>query len=324
MPHAIVMHEPGDPSVLCYERIDLPAPQGNQVLVRHRAIGVNFIDTYYRSGLYAWPHTPLIPGAEGAGEVIAVGDAVSHIAPGDRVTYTTPIGAYAEERLIDAIHLARLPDDISDEVAAAVTLKGLTAQYLLRQTFHVEAGQTILFHAAAGGVGLIAGQWAASLGATVIGTVGSAAKAELARAHGYAHVINYRTENFVERVREITGGSGVDVVYDSVGQDTYPHSLDCLKKRGMWVCFGQSSGPIRNFDLLHLANKGSLFTTRPKLFDYIDTPEALAIAADELFAVIGAGVVSVAIHQRFPLQDAAQAHRQLENRQTTGSTLLIP
>ncbi len=324
MNHAIVMHEAGGPEVLRYESVDLPAPQGNEALIRHRAVGINFIDTYYRSGLYPWPQTPLIPGAEGAGEVIAVGDAVTHVQPGDRVTYTAPLGSYAEARIIDANLLARLPDDISEEVAAAVTLKGLTVHYLLRQTFRVEAGQTLLFHAAAGGVGLIAGQWAASLGATVIGTVSSAQKAELARAHGYAHVINYRTESFVERVREITNGQGVDVVYDSVGQDTYPRSLDCLKKRGMWVCFGQSSGPIRNFDLSHLANKGSLIATRPKLFDYIDTPERLAAAADELFGVIRAGVVSVAIHQRFPLKEAAEAHRQLESRQTTGSTILIP
>lgn len=324
MTRAIVMHQPGDTSVLCYEEVDVPAPQGTEVRVRNHAIGINFIDTYYRTGLYPWPATPLIPGSEAAGDVVAVGDAVTLVKVGDRVTYTTPVGAYAEERLIDQRHLAVLPADIAYDTAAAVTLKGLTVQYLLRQTFRVEAGQTILFHAAAGGVGLLAGQWAAALGATVIGTAGSADKVALAKAHGYTHVINYRSENFVERVKEITDGAGVDVVYDSVGQDTYPASLDCLKRRGMWVSFGQSSGPIRDFQLVQLANKGSLFTTRPKLFDYIETPERLAAAAAELFDVLRRGVVTVSINQRFALKDVAQAHQALEGRQTTGSTVLVP
>lgn len=324
MTHAVVMYQPGDTSVLRYESVDVPAPQGTDVRVRNHAIGINFIDTYYRTGLYPWPQTPLIPGSEGAGEVTAVGDAVTLVKVGDRVTYTTPVGAYAQERLIDQRHLAVLPADIAYDTAAAVTLKGLTVQYLLRQSFGVEPGQTILFHAAAGGVGLLAGQWAAALGATTIGTVGSEEKAELAKTHGYTHVINYRSEDFVARVKEITNGQGVDVVYDSVGQDTYPSSLDCLKRRGLWVSFGQSSGPIRNFELVQLANKGSLFATRPKLFDYIETPERLAAAAAELFDVLRRGVVTVAINQRFALQDVAQAHQALEGRQTTGSTVLVP
>ncbi|MBI1297243.1 NADPH:quinone reductase [bacterium] len=324
MTRAVVMHQPGDTSVLHYETMGVPAPQGTEVRVRNHAIGINFIDTYYRTGLYPWPQTPLIPGSEGAGEVVAVGDAVTRVQVGDRVTYTTPTGGYAEERIIDQRHLALLPDDIAYDTAAAVTLKGLTVQYLLRQTFRVESGQTILFHAAAGGVGLLAGQWAASLGVTIIGTAGSDEKVELAKAHGYTHVINYRSEDFVARVKEITNGQGVDVVYDSVGQDTYPASLDCLKRRGLWVSFGQSSGPIRNFELVQLANKGSLFATRPKLFDYIETPERLAASAAELFDVLRRGVVTVAINQRFALQEVAQAHQALEGRQTTGSTVLVP
>lgn len=324
MPHAIRMHEPGDTAVLRYEPITMPQPTGNDVLVRHRAIGVNFIDTYYRTGLYAWPHAPLTPGAEAAGDVIAVGDAVTHIKPGDRVSYTTPTGAYAQERLIDANHLIVLPDGIGYETAAAVTLKGLTAQYLLHSSFRVQAGHTILIHAAAGGVGLLAGQWAAHLGATVIGAAGSAEKVALAKENGYTHMINYRTENFLERVMEMTDGQGVDAVYDSVGQDTYPASLDCLKKHGTWVCFGQSSGVIKNFELSHLAQRGSLFATRPVLFHFIDTPQTLAAAAANLFAVIQSGAVNIAINQEFPLADAAKAHQLLEGRQTTGSTILRP
>jgi len=324
MPNAIVMHETGDTAVLQYKPIDIPTPTGNEVHVRHRAIGVNFIDTYFRTGLYPWPHSPLTPGSEAAGDVVAVGDAVTHVKPGDRVAYTTPTGAYAQERLIDAKHLFVLPNDISYETAAAMTLKGLTAQYLLRRSFRVTAGHTVLFHAAAGGVGLIAGQWAAHLGATIIGTAGSDEKVALAKANGYTHMINYRTENFVERVKEITNGQGVDVVYDSVGQDTYPHSLDCLKKHGMWVCFGQSSGVIKNFELVHLARRGSLFATRPVLFDFIDTPETLAAAANDLFDVVQSGAVRISINQAFPLQEAGKAHERLESRNTTGSTVLRP
>jgi len=324
MPNAIVMHETGDTAVLRYEPIDIPTPTGSQVHVRHHAIGVNFIDTYFRTGLYPWPHSPLTPGAEAAGDVVAVGAAVTHIKPGDRVAYTTPTGAYAQERLIDAKHLFVLPDDISYETAAAMTLKGLTAQYLLRSSFRLAAGHTILFHAAAGGVGLIAGQWAAHLGATIIGTAGSDEKVALAKANGYTRVINYRTENFVERVKEITNGQGVDVVYDSVGQDTYPHSLDCLKKHGMWVCFGQSSGIIKNFELVHLARRGSLFATRPTLFDFIDTPEKLAAAAADLLEVVQSGAVKISINQAFPLVEAGKAHELLESRMTTGSTVLRP
>lgn len=324
MPHAIVMQEPGDTAVLHYSPITIPPPSGTQVHVRHRAIGVNFIDTYFRTGLYKWPQTPLTPGAEAAGEVVAVGEAVTHVKPGDRVAYTTPTGAYAQERLIDAKHLIMLPDDISYETAAAITLKGLTAQYLLRSSFRIEAGHTVLFHAAAGGVGLLAGQWLAHLGATVIGTAGSAEKMALAQENGYAHMINYRTEDFVARVLEITDGQGVDVVYDSVGQDTYPSSLDCLKKHGTWVCFGQSSGMIKNFALSDLAQRGSLFATRPVLFDFIDTPETLAAAAADLFSVVQNGAVKISINQEFPLAEAGKAHQLLEGRKTTGSTILRP
>ena len=324
MPHAIVMQEPGDTAVLHYAPVTIPQPTGTQVHVRHQAIGVNFIDTYFRTGLYKWPQTPLTPGAEAAGEVVAVGEAVTHVKPGDRVAYTTPTGAYAQERLIEAKHIIVLPDDISYETAAAITLKGLTAQYLLRSSFRIEAGHTVLFHAAAGGVGLLAGQWLAHLGATVIGTAGSAEKMALAKENGYAHMINYRTENFVERVMEITDGQGVDVVYDSVGQDTYPASLDCLKKHGTWVCFGQSSGMIKNFALSDLAQRGSLFATRPVLFDFIDTPETLAAAAADLFDVIQNGAVKIAINQEFALAEAGKAHQLLEGRKTTGSTILRP
>lgn len=325
MPYAIKIHRPGGPEVLTYETLDLPPPGQGEVRIRQLAIGVNFIDTYFRTALYPWPSEgPLIIGAEGAGEVEEVGDGVSHLRPGDRVAYTLPLGAYATHRNLPADRVVTIPAGISAEVAAAATLKGLTAHYLLFRTFPVQAGQTILFHAAAGGVGSIAGQWASHLGATVIGTVGSEAKAKLARANGYHQVINYKTENFVERVREITRGKGCEVVYDSVGQDTYPHSLDCLKRLGMWVCFGQSSGVIKNFELTHLAQKGSLFATRPTLFSYIATREELESSAAALFSAIEQGIIEVPINQRFSLKEAAEAHRALEARKTTGSTVLIP
>jgi len=249
MTHAIVVHKVGGPDVLSWEEVEVGEPGPGQARIRHTAVGLNFIDTYFRTGLYKAPSLPFIPGNEGAGVVEAVGEGVDLVAPGDRVAYAGTLGGYGEARLIEADRLVKVPDGVDDKTAAGMMLKGMTARYLLRRTFNVTAGTTILFHAAAGGVGLIAGQWAKHLGATVIGTAGSPEKIELAKAHGYDHVINSRTENFVERVKEITGGRGVDVVYDSVGHDTYPASLDCIRRLGMWVPFGQSSGPIKNFDL---------------------------------------------------------------------------
>jgi NADPH2:quinone reductase len=325
MVKAIVVHGHGGPDVLQWEDVEVGEPGPGEVRLRHEAIGLNFIDVYFRTGLYKPAGgMPFVPGGEGAGIVLAVGSGVTAVAPGDRVTYFAPDGAYSEERLIAADRLVKLPAGIDFRTAAAVTLKGLTAQYLLRQTFPLRAGQTILFHAAAGAVGLIACQWANHLGATVIGTVGSEEKAELARAHGCHHVINYRTENFVERVGEITGGAKCDVVYDSVGRDTYPGSLDCLRPFGMWVLFGQSSGPIANFDMGLLAQKGSLFATRPTLFTYAAKRDALDRMAAELFDVVGKGQVRVEINQGFPLRSAAEAHEALEARRTTGATVLIP
>lgn len=325
MPNAIRIHQTGGPEVMRFEAIQTGNPGPGEALIQHHAIGVNFVDTYFRNGIYGWPHEgPLVIGAEAAGKVLAVGAGVQHVSAGDRVAYTLSTGAYAEQRLIDAGRLVRLPDKISDETAAAVMLKGLTVQYLFHRTFALQKGHTALFHAAAGGVGLIAGQWARHIGATLIGTAGSDEKVALAKANGYTHVINYRTENFVERVQEITEGKGVDVVYDSVGKDTYPQSLTCLKRLGMWVSFGQSSGLIEDFQLGHLAQNGSLFTTRPTLFHYIATREELEQAATSLFEVVTAGIIKVSINQRFPLQEAAEAHRLLESRQTTGSTILIP
>ncbi|MGV2975950.1 quinone oxidoreductase family protein [Roseibium alexandrii] len=325
MVQAIRVHETGSAEVLTWEHVELGEPGPGEARIRHTAIGLNFIDTYFRSGLYPAPDgVPFIPGNEGAGIVQTVGDGVSHIKPGDRVAYVGPLGAYAQERIIPADRLVVIPDGIDDKAAAGMMLKGMTAQYLLRQTFNVGPETTLLFHAAAGGVGLIAGQWAAHLGATVIGTAGSQEKVDLAKANGYEHVINYRTENFVERVKEITGGKGCDVVYDSVGKDTYPGSLDCLKPRGLWVSFGQSSGPIQDFNLALLAQKGSLFATRPTLFSYIATREQLETTSGDLFDVVSKGIVKIAVNQEYRLADAVQAHTDLEGRKTTGTTVLIP
>jgi NADPH2:quinone reductase len=325
MTKVIMIHETGGPEVLKVEDIEIGDPGPGEVRIRHEAIGLNFIDTYFRSGLYPAPNgLPFIPGNEGAGIIVSVGEGVTDLSAGDRAAYVGSLGAYAEERLIPAASVVKLPDAIDMRTGATIMLKGLTAQYLLRQTFPVQPGQTILFHAAAGGVGLIACQWANALGATVIGTVGSEEKAELARAHGCHHVINYRTEDFVERVGEITNGAKCDVVYDSVGKDTYPGSLDCLKPRGMWVSFGQSSGPIENFNLALLAQKGSLYACRPTLFAYITEREALVSMADEMLGVIADGTVRIEVNQDFPLLQAADAHRALEGRQTTGATVLIP
>jgi NADPH2:quinone reductase len=325
MSKAVRIHAHGGPEVLTYEDADPGKPGPGQVLVAHKAIGLNFIDVYYRTGLYPPPNgLPLTPGGEAAGVVKEIGEGVQGLKIGDRVAYTTPLGAYAEERVIAADRLVKVPDGVSDEQAAAAMLKGLTAEYLLRRTFAVKPGDTILFHAAAGGVGLIAGQWAKHLGATVIGTAGSADKVALAKKHGYDHVIDYRDSDFVAAVKDITGGKLCDVVYDSVGKDTFPGSLDCLKPRGMFVSFGQSSGPIPPFAMSILSQKGSLYATRPTLFTYIAKRQELEKAAAALFGVIADGTVEIVVNQRHKLADAAHAHADLEARKTTGTTVLIP
>lgn len=325
MAKAIRVHEHGGPEVLRYEDHDAGKPGKGEALIRHTAIGLNFLDTYFRSGLYPAPAgLPLIPGNEAAGEVLEVGEGVDWVKPGDRVAYVGGLGAYAQERIIAADRLVKVPDGISDEDAAGMMLKGMTAEYLLLRTYPVKPGDTVLYHAAAGGVGLIFGQWARKLGVTLIGTVGSAVKAELAKAHGYEHVINYSEEDFVARVREITGGKMCDVVYDSVGKDTFPASLDCLRVRGMFVSFGQSSGPIPPFNMAILSQKGSLYATRPTLFQYIATRDELEASANALFDVVKSGDVKIRVNQRYALADAAKAHADLEGRKTTGTTVLIP
>lgn len=324
MTYAIRIHQTGGPEVLSWESVDLPAPGAGEATVRHAAVGLNFIDTYHRTGLYPLP-MPSGIGLEGAGVVEAVGPGVTEVQVGDRVAYAGgPIGAYAEARNIPAHRLLKLPDAISFDTAAAMMLQGLTAAYLLRKTYRVQPGDAVLIHAAAGGVGLIACQWAKALGATVIGTVGSAAKGELAKAHGCDHVINYSTENFVTRVREITGGEGVPVVYDGVGKDTFMGSLDSLRPLGMLVTYGNASGPVPPLDLLLLSQKGSLFVTRPTIVSYTAKRADLEALGAELFDVVASGKVKIEVHQRYALKDAAQAHRDLEARKTTGSTILIP
>ncbi|OCP00992.1 MULTISPECIES: quinone oxidoreductase [unclassified Ensifer] len=325
MAQAIVVRELGGPEVLKLEGVTLSPPGPGEVQIRQVAVGLNFIDVYFRTGLYkSASGLPFVPGKEGAGVITAVGDGVSLFSVGDRVAYASADGAYASERNVDASQLVKVPDGISLETAAAMMLKGMTAQYLLNQTYQVGPGTTILFHAAAGGVGLIAGQWAKALGATVIGTAGSQEKIDLALAHGYDHVINYRTDNFVARVKELTDGRGVDVVYDSVGRDTYPASLDCLKPRGLWVSFGNSSGPVEAFSIGILAQKGSLFATRPTLFGYVATRPALEACANSLFDIVQSNKVRININQTYPLADAGRAHTDLETRKTSGTTLLIP
>lgn len=324
MSKAILVHEHGGPNVLKWEDAEVAKPGKGEVLIRQHAVGLNYIDTYFRSGAYKAASMPFTPGNEGAGEVLALGRGVTGLKVGDRVAYAGPIGAYAQERAIAADRLVKIPANIDYDVAASIMLKGMTAQYLLRRTFRVKKGDTVLFHAAAGGVGLMACQWANALGATVIGTVGSADKAKLAKKHGCRHVINYREEDFVERVKKITKGQGVDVVYDGVGKDTFPGSLDCLRPMGMWVLFGASSGPVPPIDLGILAQKGSIFTTRPSLFTYIAKREDLVKTARDLFKVVGDGTVKVEINQRYALKDAAKAHADLEGRKTTGATVLIP
>ncbi len=324
MPHAIRFSRTGGPEVLQWESVTIAPPGPGEAQVRHHAVGLNYIDTYHRSGLYPVP-LPSGLGLEAAGVVEAVGEGVTELAPGDRVAYAGgPLGAYSELRNIPADRLVRLPDALSFEQGAAMMLQGMTARYLLRRTYPVKAGDTLLIHAAAGGVGLIVCQWAKALGATVIGTVGSPEKAELARAHGCDHPILYREENFTQRVREITGGAGVAVVYDSIGQDTFMGSLDCLRPLGMMVLFGAASGPVPPFDLGLLAQKGSLFVTRPTLMTYTAKRADLLETAADLFDVVAAGKVRIEVNQRYALRDAAQAHRDLEARRTTGSTVLLP
>ena len=325
MSKAIRIHAHGGPEVLTYEDADPGQPSAGQILIRHTAVGLNFMDVYHRSGLYPPPGgLPLIPGGEAAGVVLAVGAGVDWLKPGDRIAYAVNVGAYADERVIAAERVVKVPDGISDEQAAAMMLKGMTAEYLLRRTYKVKAGDTILYHAAAGGVGLILGQWAKHLGATVIGTASSADKIELARAHGFDHVINYKEQDFVAGVAAITAGRKCDVVYDSVGNDTFPASLDCLRPLGMFVSFGQSSGPIPPFSMSLLAQKGSLYATRPTLFVYNAKREDLVASAQALFDVVLSGAVKIKINQRYALKDAAKAQSDLEGRKTTGTTILVP
>lgn len=324
MPHAIRFHRTGGPEVLSWEEAEVGPPGPGEARIRHAAVGLNFIDTYHRTGLYPVA-LPSGIGIEGAGTVEAVGEGVSEVQPGDRVAYAGgPLGAYAEVRNLPAHRLLKLPDAIAFETAAAMLLQGLTAAYLLRRTYRVQPGDAVLIHAAAGGVGLIACQWAKALGATVIGTAGSDAKAALARAHGCDHVINYSTEDFTARVREITAGEGVAVVYDGVGKDTFMGSLDSLKPMGVMVSYGNASGPVPPVDLLLLSQKGSLFLTRPTLMSYTARREDLVALGDELFAVVADGRVRIEVNQTYALQDAAQAQRDLEARKTTGSTILLP
>lgn len=324
MAKAIRIDRTGGPEVMQYVDVEVGAPGPGQARVRHEAIGVNFIDVYFRSGLYPQP-LPAGLGMEGAGVIEAIGEGVLDVAVGDRVAYAgRPNGAYAQVRNMPAEILLRLPDAISFETGAAMMLQGLTVQYLFNRTTALKAGDTILFHAAAGGVGLIAAQWARAIGVNMIGTVGSEQKAELARSHGCAHVINYNTENFVERVKEITGGKKVSVVYDSIGKDTFIGSLDCLRPLGLMVSFGSASGPVPDFSLGELASRGSLFITRPTLFSYAASRGELEEMAADLFAMVTSGKVKVDVRQRYALADAAKAHADLESRKTTGSSILLP
>ena len=324
MTHAIRLHQTGAPELMQWESIALPPPAAGEVRLRHHAIGLNYIDTYHRSGLYPLP-LPSGLGQEAAGVVEAVGEGVSEVAVGDRVAYATaPLGAYAEARNVPADVLVPLPDALSFEQGAAMLMQGLTAQYLLRRTYRVQAGDTIVVHAAAGGVGTILCQWAKALGATVIGTVGSEHKAELARANGCDHPIVYTRVNFAQRVRALTGGEGVPVIFDSIGKDTFMDSLACLRPLGLMVSFGNASGAVPAVDIGVLARMGSLFLTRPTLFTYAAKRSELLAMASELFGLVAAGTLRIAINQRYALKDAALAHRDLEGRRTTGSSILLP
>jgi len=322
MPYAIRIHGYGGPEVLTYEDVPTGSPGPGEVLLRQHAIGVNFIDVYQRSGLYKLASFPATLGSEGAGEVRAVGPDVDMFKVGDRAAYAGAAGGYAQERLVPAAKLVKLPQSIAYDTAAAMMLQGMTVRYLLRETFKVGPETVMLFHAAAGGVGLIACQWARALGATIIGTVSTDEKAALAKANGCTHAIVTTREDFVARVEELTGGRGCDVVYDSVGKDTFPKSLDCLKPKGLWVSFGNSSGPVPPFELTAL--KGSLFATRPSLFAYTATRQDLEQNAAELFEMVASGKIKIAVNHRYPLEHAAQAHRDLEARRTTGSIILVP
>jgi NADPH2:quinone reductase len=322
---AVRVHKFGGPEVLTYEDIEVPAPGPGQIRIKQKASGINFIDTYFRQGMYPSPvGMPFVAGNEGAGEVVAVGSGVTDIKIGDRVAYVTALGAYAAERILPAERAVKLPNNISDEQAAGMMLKGMTVQYLINRTFKVEKGTTVLMHAAAGGVGLILCQWANHLGATVIGTVGSKDKAELAKKNGCHHTILYRDEDFVARVKDITGGKLCDVVYDGVGKQTFPGSLDCIRPLGTFVSFGSSSGQIDAFNINILQQKGSLFATRPTLNTYTAKREDLLKTANDLFDKVGSGAVKIPINQKYPLKDATKAHQDLENRETTGSSILIP
>jgi len=324
MPNAIRFHKNGGPEVMQWESVEAGQPGPGEARVRHTAIGVNYIDTYHRSGLYKLA-LPSGLGTEGAGIVEAVGPGVTDVRSGDRVAYSGgPLGAYSEVRVMPADRLVKLPDGVSDKIAATLMLKGLTVQYLFRQTFPLKGGETILFHAAAGGIGLIACQWARALGVTMIGTVGSDEKAALAKANGCTHTIVYTRENFVERVKQLTGGKGVPVVYDGVGKDTFPASLDCLSPRGMFVSFGNASGPIAAFDILLLSQKGSRYATRPTLATYTASRAAMLKMSEEMFSLVLGGKLVNEARQTYALKDAAQAHRDLESRKTTGATILLP
>ena len=322
--NAIRVNKQGGPEEMRWEEVALPEMQKDDVLIKHTAIGLNYIDTYHRSGLYPMP-VPLTLGIEGAGIIIEVGENVKDLTVGDRVAYASPpTGSYAEAKVMPANRLVKIPDNISDEIAAAIMLKGMTVEYLVRRTYNVKAGQTVLFHAAAGGVGLIACQWLKAIGAKVIGTVGSEEKAALAKANGCEHTILYKEENFVDKVKEITNGEGVPVVYDGIGKDTALKSLDCLSPLGMLVVFGNSSGNAPPIETGLLAAKGSLFLTRPTLMTYNAKREDLVESAQQLFNMVGSGKVNISINARYDLKDAAQAHKDLESRKTTGSTLLMP
>ncbi|XGC79974.1 quinone oxidoreductase [Bdellovibrio bacteriovorus] len=321
---AIRFHSTGDVEVLKYETVEVPEPNATEVTIRHEAIGLNFIDTYYRSGLYP-VSLPSGLGNEASGVIEKVGSAVTHFKAGDRVAYGQgPLGAYSQKRTMPAQHLVKIPEGISFEEAAALMLKGLTVQYLFRQTYKIKEGETILFHAAAGGVGLIACQWAKALGVNLIGTVSSDEKAEMAKSHGAWATINYSKENVVEKVKELTQGKKVPVVYDGVGKDTWETSLDCLSPRGLMVSFGNASGPVTGINLGILSQKGSLYVTRPSLGGYIDTPEKLKAASTEVFEMVLNKKIKMEINQRFPLSEVAKAHEALTSRKTTGATILIP
>ncbi|MDB5500584.1 MAG: quinone oxidoreductase, NADPH-dependent [Tardiphaga sp.] len=324
MTKAVRVHKVGGPEALVYEAVDVAAPGPGEVRIRQHAIGVNFIDVYFRTGLYKAPTLPFIAGNEAAGEVIEVGPGVTGFHPGDRVAYYSALGSYATERVFAAERLVKLPDRITYEQGAVLMLKGLTVWYLLHKTFKVEAGHRVLIHAAAGGIGLLACQWAKAMGAHVIGTVGSKEKGDLALANGCDHVIYYNEENFVDRVKQISRSELCDVVYDGVGKTTYPGSLSCLKPRGMWVSFGNASGPVPPFAIAELNNHGSLFATRPKLNDYVGKRSELLEGADTLFSAVIDGKLHVPINHAYALKDAAKAHIDLESRSTTGASILKP